>query len=143
MSAPCHRTIGVLFYVGALFLFVPDDLMGQRNGEGREDTLSEGKVKVEVRPVQRKESGEVMNGSLPDSLGGRYFFHENGKVYKHFSQYEAALAHLRGGHHPRDEMETEKGVIYISSAPTIDESIEEPFEMEVERSPKRRSTKGP
>ncbi len=91
-------------------------------------------VEVEVRMLERSEEGEAPHGSLPDSLGGKYFFHSNGKVYKYFEKYEMALAHYREGYYPRPLKGVENDVVYIGSAPTVKAEAGTPTELWVKKS---------
>lgn len=73
--------------------------------------------RVELRKVRTARDGSPVNGHIPDSLGGGYFLHDNGKLYKHFAKYEMAVAHQRG-YYPRKRQGVEEGVVYVSYAPT-------------------------
>lgn len=95
---------------GGVLLFFPVLSKGQAQTPG--DTFQ-----VKVREVPYDSStGEPVIGSIPDSLGNAYLYHNNGKVYKHFNSYESALAHFRSdSYHPRNEVPTEDGRIFITT----------------------------
>ncbi len=104
-----ERTLPFLFSLLLLLLpFFPSAQSGSAKKE-----KGYGEERIELRVVEYARDGTPIDGTIPDSLQGKYLFHNNGTIHKHFSVLEMALAHYKG-YHPRPKANADQEIIYVS-----------------------------